>query len=818
MKKQIVNVSGPWEFREFPETARRMSDLEEGRWLATTQEQSIFHSLAEAGILTLSDLYAQPQAFGWVSRQTWVYRTRFELPQGQAAANCTELVFDGLDTVTQIWLNEKLLGRTENMFIPHRFDVGQWIRPGRNELVIQFQPAEDYADKLARRYGRANESFHTPPWTYLRKAPYQFGSAMGPSLPGCGITGPIRLELTPLADIQDVHLRTVDCNEHFADIRAAVTIRQTERCRDKNLRCVLQIKGDRAEFSRTLDFGGQQNQLSTVLQIEHPTLWQPRGYGKPCRYSVRIELYGGDELLDTREIPFGIRTARISHPRGLHSDAISLEINHQVIEIKGAHWIPTCLPGSHNEQAKKEAILHSLAQANINLLRIWGEGYYEDNAFYDLCDRLGVLVWQDFITLPAGLAGNVWFNEQFRPEAEQVVRRIRNYACLVGWSGNSRTGASSKTERTGKKTTDEILYRTLPDLLSEWDSDRDYLPVLLQSEHQKTKESSAAAGDRQNATNSLTLTDHNIPPALPCLETLRMTCREEELFPGSRQVENQNYCDGGLSRTAQYTSELFASSRTIEEQIYQSQVAQARMIKKTIESFRVHSHGGLAPWTAGQFWPGTGFSMVDFAGRPNALYFYAGRSFAPVVICLTGKKDPQADNLPSYPDAAVVINDRPDPLTGEVVFELLDMQGRPLDAGKLPIAVGPYSKSTAILLSHAFVKPTFPEKTILRLAAAADGRMMCENLYLYVPDKYAAFKPMEIDLAIHPRNEKRLLLNLKSRYFVRDLEIVPFQQAHLSDNFFDLLPGREYEVTADFPEPIARPDTPFILRSACGMG
>jgi|GEM_PF-3124099 len=819
MKKQVVNASGPWEFREFPETARRMSDLEEGRWPATTQPQSIFLSLAEAGILTLSDLYAQPQAFGWVSRQAWVYRTQFNLSQEHLAAGRAELVLDGLDTVTQIWLNEKLLGRTENMFISHRFDAGKWLRPGRNNLMIQFQPAEEYADKLARRYGKADDPSDSPSRAYLRKAQYQFGSAMGPALPGCGIIGPIRLELTPIADIQDIHLRTIDCNERFADIRAAVTVRPTEQYCDKNLRCVLQIKGDKAELPHTLDFAPRQDRLSTVLRIENPVLWQPIGYGRPYRYNVRAELYCGNDLLDTREIPFGIRTMRISYPRESESDGISLEVNHQTIETKGIHWIPLGLIRDGNEQTKKEKLLHHLAAANINLLRIWGGGYYEDGAFYDLCDRLGILVWQELMSVPPCFADKVWFTEQFQQEAEQVVRRLRNYACLVGWSDNHRTD-NPLTGRSAKiKNADAIFQKTLPELLSELDPDRDYMLATPLPRHGKNKDFSADTIDRRDMWNSLEFTDNAVFPALPCTETLRMTCREEEIFPGSRQVENQNYLEGGLSRTARRTSDLFAPPQTIEEQIYQSQVAQARTVKKEIESIRIqkNSHGGLIPWTAGQFWPGMGFSMMDFAGRPNAMYYYAGRAFTPVLICLTGKKDPQTGKSLSYSDAAIVINDWSEPLTGNAVFELLDMKGRLLDAGKLPIAVGPYSKSTAIFLPHAFLKPTFPEKNILRLVVVTDNQLMCENLYLYVPDKYAAFKHMEIDLAIHPVNEKKILLSLKSRYFVKDLEIAHSRQAHLGDNFFDLLPGREYKVMADFAEPIPRLDTPFVLRSVCGM-
>jgi beta-mannosidase len=800
MKKHIVNVSGPWEFREFPETARRMSDLEEGRWLQITQPESIFLSLAEMGVLHLADVYTQPQAFGWVSRRAWVYRTWFELSEDHLAADCVELVFEGLDTVAQIWLNEKLLGRTENMFISHRFDVSSRIRPGRNDLVIQFQPAEEHADKLMQRYAKTgNPPFDIPSSAYLRKARYQFGSAMGPSLPGCGILGPVRLELAHTADIRDVHLRTIDCGEHFADIRAAVVIRRMEQVGGRELRCVLRIEGDGTRLSHTLDFGSRQDRISTVLRLDHPILWQPKGYGRPYRYTVSAELYCGDELLDVREIPFGIRTVRISHPRESESDGILLEVNHQAIETKGVHWTPLGLIRDGNEQAKKERLLYNLTHANINLLRVWGGGHYEDEVFYDLCDRLGIIVWQDLMFAPACSIDPVWFTDQFRPEVEQIVRQMRNHACLVGWCGGEQTDDSHKTDssKKRKKEQNDNFQKTLTELLSEWDPDRDYVPATLMSAPE----------------------DGVASPSMPCIETLQMACRKDELFLGSVHVENQSYFPEGLSLLVRQTNAIFAPPKTLEEQIYQSQVAQARSMKKNTESVRsgCGPQWPVMPWTAGQFWPGMGFSMLDFAEKQTAMYFYAKRSLAPILICLTDKKDLQSDIQLSYPNAAVVVNGSAEPLTGNVVFELLDMKGRMLDTSEFPMSIGPCSKSTAIVLPRAFLEPLFPEKSILRLAVVGNNQMICENLYGYVPDKYAAFKPMEIDLTIRPVTEKKVLLDLQSRYFVKDLEIVPVQNAHLSDNFFDLLPGRTYEVTIDFAEPITRPDTPFVLRSVCGI-
>jgi beta-mannosidase len=816
MKKQTLTLSGPWEFREFPETARRMSDLEEGHWLKTDQPQSIFLSLAQAKILTLDDVYAQPRSFKWVGRQAWVFRTRFTLSDDQLASCRKELLFEGLDTVTQIWLNEKLLGRTDNMFMHHRFDVSSLLIPGENILVIQFLPAREHANKLMQRYGKTDGSADHSSCGYLRKAQYQFGSAMGPELINCGIIKPIRLELTPVADIADIHLRTIDCNESFADIRAAVTIRPANSGCNKDLRCILRIRGQGPGLSYTFDFKNRQDRLSTVLRIDRPILWQPKGYGIPFRYHILAQLYDGDTLLDEKELYFGIRTVRIIKSQEEESIPLSLEANQQSIQTRGVYWIPMGLMPAPNELENKKRLLQTLVDANVNLLCVWGGGSYEDDIFYDLCDQLGIMVWQELMFTPLHVSDRLWLINEFRREMEQVLFRLRNHACLIGWRiSRPDWRQTSGSEKRKKPEHGGFLGREIAELLNEGDPDRDCIAALANED----RVGRVGSNDWFDTQNPPAAAEKNLMCALPGFQTLAMTCRNEELFCGSAQLESQIYCPTAFSSLLGQTEALFAPPKTLQEQIYQSQVAQGRWVKKRIESIRAGSalRPFAMPWTAGQFWPCAGFSMLDVAQKPNAMYYYAKRQFAPVLVCLAEQQASEQTSPSPLSPVAAVINDRSDPLMGRIVFELMDMKGQILDAGEFPIVIGPYSRSSNIILPRAFLNPTFPEKNILRLAVCDHQQVICENIYLFVPDKYASFKPLDITISIQPVTEQKIILGLKSRYFVKDLELVPAQNARLENNFFDLLPGRDYEITVNFTEPLIRPDAPWKLRSVCAM-
>ena len=202
IKKIILPLDGLWEFREFPESARRMRDLEDGSWMQAQVPSSIYSCLVESGQIDAFQLRANPENFDWISEKSWIFRKCFDLPNEFTQRNRVKIIFEGLDTVTQIWLNEKLIGKTDNMFIAHHFDITPFIKPGKNQIMVKCLPAKAEACRRMLRYGKLSEHHYGDPCrTYLRKAQYQFGSVMGPSMPGCGIFRSVQIEAAQAASI-----------------------------------------------------------------------------------------------------------------------------------------------------------------------------------------------------------------------------------------------------------------------------------------------------------------------------------------------------------------------------------------------------------------------------------------------------------------------------------------------------------------------------------------------------------------------------------------------------------------------------------------
>ncbi|MEN6308381.1 MAG: hypothetical protein ABFD91_11550 [Anaerohalosphaeraceae bacterium] len=818
MTKTCITIGGPWEFREYPETARKMADLDEGRWLSTSHPGSIFLSLADAGILRLADLYACPEAFGWVARQAWVFRTIFDICPDQLPSDHIELVFEGLDTITQIWLNEKKVGGTENAFTAHRFDISDMLRPGRNTLLIKFCPPEEYAERLISKYGSPNDpSVCNPCRVFVRKAQCQFGSAAGPALLDCGITRPVHLDLIHTADLADIHIRTIDCNPQYADMRAAVSVRRL--CAGKiPLECRLTIEGGAQPQTHIIDLGPNDSH-SAVVRIPNPRLWWPRGYGCPDLYTLRADLVAAGQVLDSRQLSFGIRMVRAIKAKELETGGFGIEINQQPIYAKGVVWLPVSLFADKANHEKINRLLQKLAESHINMIRIWGGGAFEDDPFYTMCDRMGILVWQDFMFASACYPDHEGFIDLVSREAQSVILRLRNHPCMAIWCGNSHIGRlsqSGKISKSKKSSSKEIFHQLLPELLAELNPDCDYIPSVPEP-HLSGK--NPAVTDLWQSWNDYQSMDswmqEPLPPfvvetgfqSLPSLQTLRIACPTEEQVLAGPAVEKQNYHSEGMQRLARFASDCFAPPKDLAEQIYQSQLVQARSMKQIVETLRANNtinRGGLI-WSANDFWPAAGFSMLDFQSYPKALFFYARRFWAPVLICL-GPAGPTRN--------AFLINETPSSLIVQARFQLLDMKGGILDQSQSPVSVSPYDVAS-ITLPRDLLNPVCPEKSILHMAVYHEDHLLSENTCLFTPDKYAQLRPFDLDITIESIDRSRLQYRLVSRCFVKDLEIALDQPVNLSDNFFDLLPGRRYEIIAEFPDAAPNLRRPFVLRSSC---
>ncbi len=836
MPRELFDLTGDWEFREYPAQARRMRDLDGDDWLQARVPSSIYTCLVGAGQIDPADLNANPEKFSHISRRPWIFRKTFDVPGELLQCGRIDLVFDGLDTVAQIWLNDKLIGKTDNMFIGHRFDVTKLIKPGGNRLLVKLAPAEAHAERLMNRYGKLTEFyFGSACRSYIRKAQYQFGWDWCPALPGCGIFRPVRLEGIAGARIEDLHVRTIECSKQYADIVVAVKL-DTNTLQESSLHyplvCKLALADDNTTIEQTLRFQPGRDNQSTIIRLDNPRLWWPNGCGRPNLYKLNADLYSADQRIDhiTRDV--GIRTVHLNRTNDRHGQTFRFEINHQPVYVRGANWVPlTIFPGSQTP-ADYEALLTDAAGANINMLRVWGGGYYEDPHFYELCDRLGIMVWQDFMFACSYYPDRSWFLNAVKTEAVAVIKRLRSHPSLVLWCGNNEIDWLHTTGRLGKGKKfygKAIYHRLLGDLLSELDRERDYIPTTpFSNTHEANDPGSGTvhhwdiwSGNQpgRNYTNTdiaRFVTEFGLQ-SLPDINTTKTFCTDDRLRIATHAIEKHNYQLDGNARLFHYLAELFGPPADMEQFVYLTQLTQARRVREYVEYLRAHNdvNSGVLFWQFNDCCPAVSWSAVDYLKKPKALYFYARRFFAPVLPTLVSQSNSPRPDIEPLPASAraVVVNDMSDPLTATLVCRLMDMQGNLLDKVAFPLAIGPLSTSAPLRLPKALVRPRDPHQSLLQLALENDDGTIAQNNFLYLPDKYMDWPKTQIVRTFTQLDDRKWTITLKSDTVAKDLQITTHLPAQLSDNYVDLIPQQPCELTIDFARDVTDPDPLITLRS-----
>jgi beta-mannosidase len=792
MQKESYVLDAQWQFKEFPPSARRMRDLDSGDWLDTTVPCSIFTCLTENGLLPKEELVTTPEKFSWVSEKSWVFRNKFDVPPTLLNKERLEIIFEGLDTVAHIWLNEKLIGKSENMFIEHRFDIAPYLKKTGNTLYVKLASALEHTDRLLHRYGKLGDyHFRDPRSSYLRKAAYPFGSDAGPSLVGCGIFRNVRIEGSNTASIENVHLRTVDCNQHDADILVALQVNRINN-NTHPLRCKITLTGGGLELEQDITLEGADNTASTLLHIERPFLWWPRGYGIQHLYHVKVDLLTDDgQRLDSASQDLGVRTIRLEKT----PEKTQLWVNDRPIRIKGADWMPLSLFPGGETASEDEHLLKRTQECHINMLRVWAGGYYEAPAFYESCDRMGILVWQDFMFETAYYPDRQWFLDSVKEEAKTIIKQLRNHACIAVWCGNNNIDWLHQSGKLGKGRKfygKPIFHELLPRIVQELDSDRPYIPTH----------------SRHNNENQTLLANTPNIPSPPCRTTLSNLKHFKDSFEMLSQLRPS---DSTLEKIAQCQIAEFLPPKNLSEYIWQSQVVQARRAKNAVEDFRaVESLGcGCMLGAFTDFAASISPSMLDVNRCPKALYYYARRFFAPILV--TVFPDEQSGMLRAF-----VVNDTRSPVTGILSCRMMNAAGEILDTTELPVRVSPFSKTGPINLPKPFTAPDEPLRSLLYVCIKNNDNdtVIAENTYFYCPDKKFQWPIADVDIEITPDKNKNIWnVTLTCKTLICDLQLTPPQPANLSDNFLTLLPNEPKTIQIAYKDTAPSPQTPIKLYS-----
>lgn len=805
-------------------------EYDDRRWMDVPVPGDVHRALIAAGRIPDPFYDRNELECAWVEDREWWYRLRFDGPSEPLEPDeRLKLIFHGLDTFVTIWLNGQELGRHQNMFREAVFDVTGQVHIGQpNTLALCFDRPLDHVDTTDEflSWGR------NPERVFMRKAQFGFGWDWGPRLPTIGIWRPVELRREHCVAIQGVHLYTVELDRTADQALVAVQIQLERFATDQPLTVHVQLG---ATIERTHTLSGDQNSAKIYLQVDHPRLWWTHDLGEPALYDLQVTVHQDGIELARHQSQVGIRTIKLDQspdPDEPGARFFRFVLNGVPIFAKGADWIPADSFVGAIPPERYERLLAAARDANMNMLRVWGGGIYEHDAFYEWCDRLGLLVWQDFMFACADYPEHdPTFVAEVEAEARYQVQRLRNHPCLALWCGNNENQWIHDMivwNKPGDPVPGALYYdRILPQAVAELDGQTPYWPG---SPYGGNDHNSMEDGDRHNwqvwhggkprRFGEEPQTDHSPEGvsfkhyaedmgrfisefgmhAAPVYETLRRNIPADQLYHHSPSMDHHNK-DNPKNKGDNLMQAVTGLPTNLDEYIDLSMIAQAEGLKFGIEHFRrrkPHCSGTLF-WQLNDCWPVLSWSVLDYYGFGKAGYFYAKRAYAPVLASFKALADGGVELW--------ITNDTLTQVEDTITVRLGTFEGGTLWEESKSIRVAPNS-SQAVWRWEADQAAAAPDRY---LAVTSAGDVFPFNRHFFVPIKDLRRTPTSPEVNIASVNEHELHVNVRAStyaYFVH--VIVPHEATQFSDNYFDLQTGDSRTVVVTNPAIALLPDSVII--------
>ncbi len=748
---------------------------------------------------TLLDCDAIPDPFDGLNektacdetRHTWRFERSFRVPEGYPDTEQADLVCEGLDTLATVTLNGQIIARTDNMHRTWRIPVKSALQSGENRISISFEPAMEYVEKAAAAnpevtYTGGSELRGTG---FLRKAHYMFGWDWGPRLPDAGIWRGIRIEFHD-SRLEDIRIRQVHSAEHV-DLEISV-------CSDAERVAAELTDPD----GKTVACKEGKSGNPVCLRVEQPRLWWPNGLGDQPLYHLKVTALTGSRTEDERILRLGLRTMGVTRKKDEWGESFSLCCNGTDFFAMGGDYIPEDNLLTRMSGEKTAGLLKACRDCHFNTIRVWGGGIYPNDDFFDLCDELGLVVWQDLMFACNTYKLTKDFGENIAREAEDNLRRIRHHASLglicgnnemetawLGWGGVKEQPESLKADylEQFEHLLKNICLREAPDTF--------YWP------------SSPSSGGGFEDPNSLNAGDvhdwsvwHGRRPfsdfteryprfcsefgfeSFPCMDTLKAFVHDQrEMNPFSRVMESHQKCLSGNATILFYLSQTLRYPFSMEKLVHASQFLQAEAVRAGVEHWR-RNRGrcmGAIYWQINDCWPVASWAGIDSAGRWKALQYQAKRFFAPTAVSLAKDKN-------GY--AVYVSNERMEDFRGQVLCQIRDEQGRKIREAAFEVHC-PAMRS----IRAGTVLPMQEEelKIVQCVLKDGNGQNVSENEALYTLPKYFPFAKPKIRIRCEGRK-----VTLTADTFCCGTELQA-GDALFSDNWITLYPGEPREILAD---------------------
>jgi beta-mannosidase len=758
----------------------------------------------------------------WIDKEDWIYSKQIYISKEEFEKENLILDFKGLDTYADVYFNDELIIQADNMFREWESNIKSLAKEGENHLKIYFHSpiqkglellkASEYAYPAINDQSENGGIGDQKVSVFTRKAGYHYGWDWGPRFVTSGIWRPIELKAWDQIRIKDVFIRQNKVSKEKAELVAEF---QLEANIDFSAKIILKDKkSGRSLIIKKTELEAGQNEILVPFHIDKPQLWWSSGLGEPYMYDFEISVVKDNLIIAKSEMSTGLRSIKLIREKDDAGESFVFELNGVKLFAKGANYIPNdnFLPRVSKKDYDK--VIADAKDANMNMLRVWGGGIYENDYFYELCDRNGLLVWQDFMFACSMYPGDENMLQSIAEEAKDNVIRLRNHPSIAVWCGNNEINAAWSHYSDGgwgwKETYSEehreeiqkayldIFHKVLPDVVSEYTDGDDYWPSSPQAGFEPEKHAGYenTAGDMHywgvwhgkhpfedfDKYKARFMSEYGFQ-SFPDFETVKKYALPEDYDIESEVMAAHQRSGIGNLRIKEYMGWDYKVPADFEQFLYMSHVLQARGIKMAIEAHRraMPYCMGTLYWQINDCWPVASWSSTDYYHKWKAMHYMVRKAYEPVLISAFNK-----EGVLTFYGVSDLLEDQ----NVSLELTLMDFKGEKLMEKKMDVVL---NKNTSNVLYQSGINEILQranEKEIMLLMELKqDANILANNIYYFAKPKDQILQEPKIDIQFE-MIEGKSYVKVSTDKLVRDLYLkFVDSDIQFSDNYFDLIPG-----------------------------
>lgn len=727
----------------------------------------------------------------WIENENWNYKTSFFISKSELKFKNIELEFKGLDTYATVFLNGKPILEANNMFRTWKIPVKNNLIEGENSIEIKFKSAvlegKNQAKKLAFTLPGDEKVF-------TRKAQYQYGWDWGPRFVTAGIWKDVHLNFWNNVAIENVSYNQLELNDDKA-ILEFITEIKVDR--------VSTIKLKINDILETFNLKKGLNKIKMYYEIKNPKRWWTSGLGEANLYAFEISLIDKKKIVSSKKLNIGLRTIELIQEKDKIGTSFYFKLNGIPVFMKGANYIPDDSFMPRVSDSIYRARIKTAVDSNMNMLRVWGGGIYAADAFYDECDKNGILVWQDFMFACAMYPGDSDFLDNVKQEVIDNVIRLQNHPSLAIWCGNNENDEGWKNwgwqkQYNYSKADSTKIWNDYEKLFHQ------LIPKTLDSLSSKNKpiywpsSPSIGWGKKESMTQGDShywgiwwgkepfeiykkkvgrfMSEYGFQ-GMPNLETLKKVVSRNDLNLTSEAIKNHQKHPTGYETINEYMARDYVIPKDFEDYIYVSQLLQSDGMKTAMEAHRRAKPNcmGTLYWQFNDCWPVTSWSSIDYYGNWKAFQYQVKRSYENLLHSV----NEEGDFYKVY-----IVNDALENFTDELTWELISFDGTSLWSLTKEVNVEQNSSSVVLEIPKKEFEKFNLNEVVLNCSIISDSKIENSLYYFVKPKDLKLTKP-----TIKITKIDDLTYEVSSDILAKNVFLFSDETTHFSDNYFDLFPS-----------------------------